>query len=53
MLDDPEIVKIREMNEWLKQGGAIFPKLKTKFYEKNYRGVHAAQNIKVIALGSI
>ena len=48
MLEDPEIVKIHTLIKWLEDGGAIYPKLKMKYYEKNYRGVHAARKIKVM-----
>lgn len=35
------------MLEWLKDGHAQYDKLKMQFYEKNYRGVHAARKIYV------
>jgi len=44
--DDPEMIKIRDLCDWLQTGGAIFDKLKIKYYEKNYRGVHSSQIIK-------
>jgi len=34
------------MFEWLKQGGAQFEKLKLRYYTEDYRGVHAARNIR-------
>jgi len=30
----------------MKNGGAEFDKLKLRYYSENYRGVHAAQDIK-------
>lgn len=31
---------------WMVDGGAIFDKLKLRYYEADYRGVHAARNVK-------
>ena len=31
---------------WLKEGGSIFDKLKIRYYTEDYRGVHAARDIK-------
>jgi len=44
--DDPERMNIEKLLNWLKNGESKFPKLKIQFYEKNYRGVHAAMKIK-------
>jgi protein-histidine N-methyltransferase len=32
--------------QWLKDGGSKFDKLKIRFYSADYRGVHAARDIK-------
>lgn len=45
--DDPEMMKIEKMNNWLLSGDTDFNKMKIRFYSKNYRGVHARRNIKV------
>ena len=34
------------MFDWMKDGGALFDKLKLRYYAPDYRGVHAARNIK-------
>ena len=34
------------MFDWMKNGGAEFEKLKLRYYTEDYRGVHAARNIK-------
>jgi len=34
------------MFDWMLQGGANFDKLKMRYYGPDYRGVHAARNIK-------
>lgn len=34
------------MFDWMKDGGAIFDKLKLRYYAADYRGVHAARDIK-------
>jgi hypothetical protein len=34
------------MLKWLHDGGSIFDKLKIRFYTPDYRGVHAARDIK-------
>lgn len=34
------------MFDWMKSGGAEFDKLKLRYYTEDYRGVHAARNIK-------
>jgi len=40
-LDHPERVKFDNLIKWLLEGGAQFPKLKLRFYSKDYRGVHS------------
>lgn len=32
--------------DWMRQGGALFDKLKLRYYAADYRGVHAARDIK-------
>lgn len=34
------------MFDWMKTGGALFDKLKLRYYAADYRGVHAARDIK-------
>ena len=34
------------MFDWMKEGGALFDKLKLRYYAADYRGVHAARDIK-------
>ena len=34
------------MLQWLSDGGSSFNKLKIRFYSADYRGVHAARDIK-------
>ena len=34
------------MLQWLHDGGSVFDKLKIRFYSPDYRGVHAAKDIK-------
>jgi histone-lysine N-methyltransferase SETD3 len=34
------------MFDWMKKGGAQFPKLKLRYYTEDYRGVHAATQIE-------
>jgi len=49
-LEDLEMQKIVRLNAWLESGKSDFRKMKVRFYSKNYRGVHASRNIKVIFL---
>lgn len=44
--DHPEKIKFEELITWMKIEGAEFPRLKMRFYDKNYRGVHSLCNIK-------
>jgi hypothetical protein len=34
------------MCSWLRDGGSKFDKLKIRYYSADYRGVHAARDIK-------
>jgi hypothetical protein len=34
------------MCNWLKEGGSKYDKLKIRYYSADYRGVHAARDIK-------
>ena len=34
------------MFDWMRQEGANFDKLKLRYYAPDYRGVHAARNIR-------
>ena len=45
-LDHPERHRFNELFKWMKDGGAEFDKLKLRYYTEDYRGVHAASNIK-------
>ena len=46
-LDHPERAKFNQMETWLKTGGATFPKLKMRYYNVDYRGVHSTTFIPV------
>lgn len=46
-IDHPEKAKFRELEAWLKSGGALFPKLTMRFYSVDYRGVHSTAYIPV------
>lgn len=45
-LDHPERQRFEKMLKWLKEGGSIYDKLKIRYYTADYRGVHAARDIK-------
>jgi len=45
--DHPERVKFSQLETWLKSGGALFPKLKMRFYSVDFRGVHCTTFIPV------
>lgn len=45
-VDHPERLRYNQMLEWLHKGGAQFDKLKLRYYSDDYRGVHAARNIR-------
>jgi histone-lysine N-methyltransferase SETD3 len=44
--DHPEKQRFQRLLDWLAQGGSKFDKLKIRFYSPDYRGVHAARDIK-------
>lgn len=46
-LDHPERTKFAQLETWLKDGGATFEKLKMRFYNVDYRGVHSTTFIPV------
>jgi len=43
--DSPENQINQKLIDWLQQGKSEFPKLKLRWYDKNYRGVHASKKI--------
>jgi hypothetical protein len=45
-LEHPERQRFERMLQWLKDGGSQFNKLKIRWYTDDYRGVHAARDIK-------
>lgn len=45
--DSIEMKAHNQLLEWLNEGEAYFQKLKLRYYDANYRGVHAAQKIHV------
>jgi hypothetical protein len=45
-LDHHERVRFENMLKWLSEGGSTFEKLKIRYYGPEYRGVHAARDIK-------
>jgi len=44
--DDPSKIIFNNLENWIKEGGAKYDKLKIRYYTPIYRGVHAAKNIK-------
>jgi len=44
-LDHPERTRFGTMFDWMRSGGAEFPKLKLRYYTPDYRGVHSATKI--------
>ncbi len=44
--DHPERQRFDKLLKWLKEGGSEFDKLKIRYYTADYRGVHAARDIK-------
>jgi histone-lysine N-methyltransferase SETD3 len=44
--DDPERKRFDKLLKWLLDGGSKFEKLKIRYYSRDYRGVHAARNVK-------
>jgi histone-lysine N-methyltransferase SETD3 len=45
-VDHPERQRFEKLLKWLKDGGSIYDKLKIRYYTADYRGVHAARDIK-------
>lgn len=45
-VDHPERQRFEKLLKWLKEGGSEFGKLKIRYYTADYRGVHAARDIK-------
>lgn len=41
-----DIIKIENFMNWIREGGAIFKGIRMKYYEPDFRGVHAVQEIK-------
>lgn len=44
--DDPERMRFQALLDWMVEDGAEFEKMKLRFYDKNYRGVHMARPCK-------
>lgn len=44
--DDPERVRFETLFKWMINDGAEFDKMKVRYYAPDYRGVHAARDIK-------
>ena len=44
---NPEKQRFAKLENWLRDGGSKYDKLKIRFYNPIYRGVHAATRIKV------
>ena len=45
-VDHPERARFEKLLQWLRDGGSQFDKLKIRYYTADYRGVHAARDIK-------
>ena len=45
--ENPHKKRFNKLEEWLKLGGSQYDKLKIRFYNPIYRGVHAAKKIRV------
>ena len=45
-VDHPERQRFEILLQWLKEGGSQYDKLKIRYYTADYRGVHAARDIK-------
>ena len=43
---DPQKIRFDKLEQWLHEGGSKYDKLKIRFYNPIYRGVHAARKIK-------
>ena len=44
---NPHKQRFNRLEQWLKDGGSQYDKLKIRFYNPIYRGVHAAKKIRV------
>lgn len=44
---NPHKQRFNRLEQWLKDGGSKYDKLKIRFYNPIYRGVHAAKKIRV------
>ncbi len=42
----PDRQRFEKLLKWLREGGSQFDKLKIRYYSADYRGVHAARDIK-------
>ena len=45
-MDHPERQRFERLLTWMREGGSQFDKLKIRYYTQDYRGVHAARDIK-------
>jgi hypothetical protein len=45
-VEHPERQRFEQLLKWLRDGGSQFDKLKIRYYSADYRGVHAARDIK-------
>ena len=45
--ENPHKKRFNHLEQWLKDGGSKYDKLKIRFYNPIYRGVHAARKIRV------
>ena len=45
--ENPHKKRFNRLETWLKEGGSKYDKLKIRFYNPIYRGVHAARKIRV------
>lgn len=45
--ENPEKQRFARLEKWLSEGGSKYDKLKIRFYNPIYRGVHAAKKIRV------
>lgn len=45
--DNPHKQTFNRLEQWLQDGGSNYEKLKIRFYNPIYRGVHAAKKIRV------
>jgi hypothetical protein len=45
-IDHPERARFEKLLTWMREGGSKFDKIKIRYYTEDYRGVHAARDIK-------